>query len=75
VSRAKSGNLLISRTEFDSVCEQLKVCTHEFIGAWATQEDAPEAFGEALVKLHAARLNLESAVEAQAVAGQPEVLS
>jgi hypothetical protein len=51
----------LCRVEYDSVLEQLKELTHEFIDAFAQQEAFPGALGEALVKLHAARLNLESA--------------
>jgi hypothetical protein len=51
--------------EFESVCAQLKELTHTAVDAWATRDDCADGFETVLVKLHAARRNLESAVEVQ----------
>lgn len=60
-------NYIISAVEYDSILEQLKELTHDFISAWASQDGFPGEFGEALIKLHAVRGNVETA----AVAVQP----
>jgi hypothetical protein len=57
----QADTILLKRVEYDSVLEQLKEVTHEFIDAFATPEDCPSLLSEALASLHAARLNLESA--------------
>lgn len=51
--------------EFQSICEQLKELTHVTVDAWATRDGYADGLEQVLVKLHAARRNLESAVEVQ----------
>ncbi len=61
-TEGKAGDLLISRSEFDSICSQLKELTHVTVDAWATQDGYADGLEHVLVKLHAARRNLETAV-------------
>jgi len=61
----KAGDYLLSKGEFDSICGQLKGLTHEVIEAWATRGEMADSLEQILVKLHAARRNLETAVEVQ----------
>lgn len=56
------GNLLLSRSEFESICDQLRELTHVTVDAWATRADYADGLENVLVKLHAARRNLETAV-------------
>jgi hypothetical protein len=52
---------LIDGSELDSITSQLKEVMYLFIEAWATSDGLEHA----LVKLYAARRNLESAVQAE----------
>jgi hypothetical protein len=58
---AQTDTIELSRAEYNSVLRQLKELTHDFIDAFATPEACSGLLADALVKLHAARLNLESA--------------
>lgn len=51
--------------EFQSICLQLKDLTHVVVDAWACRDGFADGLETVLVKLHAARLNLESAAEVQ----------
>jgi len=57
-------SITIDRAEYASIVLQLKECTHAFIDAWATAGEI-DSFDRALVKLHAARRNLETATNPQ----------
>ena len=54
------GMVELPEAEFRSVTSQLKELTHTIVDAWATRGEI-DAFEEVLVKLHAARRNLETA--------------
>jgi hypothetical protein len=56
---------LLDGHELDSITDQLKNLTHVVIEAWATRDDVADGLENVLVKLHAARRNLESAVQAE----------
>jgi hypothetical protein len=61
--RKPADNYRLSGAEFDSICDQLKELTHITVDAWATQDGFADGLETVLVKLHAARRNLETAVE------------
>lgn len=46
--------------EVRSVCAQLKELTHLAVDAWACRDEVADGLEGVLVKLHAARMNLES---------------
>jgi hypothetical protein len=53
----------LSACEFESICKQLTQLTHDVIDAWACRGDEADGLERILVPLHAARRNLETAVE------------
>jgi hypothetical protein len=54
--------LALPKWEIESICAQLKELTHDIIDAWACRGEI-DSFDDVLVKLHAARLNLESEMQ------------
>lgn len=64
--RLHSDDVVIPRSEFESIREQLIKLETEVIGVWACKDDEVDGLERILVPLYAARRNLETAVSLEA---------